>query len=78
MKNEKPHALLDTVRDEARLRNDSQLAEHIKVGRDTISRIRNDKLAMSDTVRVKILRHHKMSLRRLDSLLPPDDINPES
>lgn len=77
MKNEKPHPLLDTLKSEAHLRNDSALADHIGVGRDVISRIRSGKLVVSDMVRIKIQRKYRMSLRRLDSLSPPNNAEVE-
>lgn len=74
MRTEKQHTLLDTLRSEAKLRNDSELAAHLDVGRDVISRLRSGKMPLTDGVRIKIQRKYRMSLRRLDSLSPPNNV----
>lgn len=71
LKAKTPHPLLDEVRRIEKLRNDAALAEHIGISRAVISSIRTGNAMMSDGVRVAIMRHCKMSMRRVDELSPP-------
>jgi hypothetical protein len=65
------HALLDAVIVEKGLRNDGQLAEALQFQASVISKIRNGKVDVSDTFRVRLQRVMGWSLARIDKLAPP-------
>lgn len=67
---DRPHPLFDELINHYRLRNDAELAHRMGVGRDAISRVRKG-AALSNNLRIAILREFKISMRRLDELSPP-------
>lgn len=72
MKTKANHPLLDALIEENDgIRNDADLRRVLGIEPATISKIRHGKLAVSDTIRVAIMRKFKWSLRRLDDLAPP-------
>lgn len=70
---EKPHALLDAILDEKKLRNDAELARFLKCTPGSISKIRNEfKPVVSEEFRMRVMRMTGWSLKRVDALAPLD------
>lgn len=67
---EQAHKLFDELISTNGLHSDSDLARKMGVGRDAISRVRNG-AQLTDPMRLAILRNFRMSIRRLDSAVPP-------
>lgn len=65
------HPLFDALIEEKKLVNDAGLARALGLAPPVISKIRNGKMEIGDTMRVNIMRRFKMSLLRLDDLAPP-------
>jgi hypothetical protein len=64
--------LLDTIRQEHGLKNDSALCVKLGVGRPQISKMRHLKTGLNDEFRVLLMRKLGMTLFRIDQLAPPD------
>jgi hypothetical protein len=64
----KKHALFDAVIKEKGFKNDRAMCDALGVQPSHISRMRHGKLAVTDLVRVAIMRKTKWSLKRVDEL----------
>lgn len=65
------HQLFDSLITGGNIRTDRDLAHELNVAPPVISKIRNLKLDLGDTMRVKIMRRFGLSIRRIDELAPP-------
>lgn len=77
----RPHALIDALLKELRHRhgpavraNDAALCRALDIQAPTLSKIRKG-TAVSDTMRVRVMRTFGWSLKRIDELAPPDAEN---
>lgn len=68
-----PNKLLDELIEKHHLRSDAHLADELKYGRSKISEIRHAVRPVTGEFRCAIMRRFGMSLKRIDSLAPPDD-----
>jgi hypothetical protein len=73
-----PHPLFDALLADLRRRrgdkvrnNDAALCKVLDVQPPTLSKMRKGHLAVSDTVRVQVIRKFGWSIKRLDELAPP-------
>ena len=67
-----PHALLDALIEHAKLRNDADLARHLRCTAAVISKIRNERIHVTDDFRMRVMRITGWSLKRVDTLAPVD------
>lgn len=71
MKTLNPHALFDTLIAHENVYSDADIAKELKIAAPSISKTRNGKQEVTDTMRVAIMRRFKWSLKRIDDLAPP-------
>lgn len=71
MKSLAPHPLFDALIQERGLKNDAELARFLEVQPPFLSKMRNRKADLNDTVRVSIMRKFRWTLKRVDELAPP-------
>lgn len=65
------HKLFDSLITGGDIRNDRDLARELHVAPPVISKIRNLKLELGDSMRVKVMRRFGLTIRRVDELAPP-------
>ena len=65
-----PHALIDHLLRENKLRNDAALSRVLEVAPPVISKIRNNRLAVGAALRLRIMRKLGTPLATLDELAP--------
>jgi hypothetical protein len=65
------HKLFDSLITGGSIRNDRDLARELNVAPPVISKIRNLKLELGDSMRVRIMRRFGLTMRRVDELAPP-------
>lgn len=68
----KSHPLLDAILKRYEISNDTELAEKLRVTRQSLSMVRNGNTAVSGELRCAIMRRFGASLRWLDDLDPPE------
>ncbi len=66
-----PHALFDFLLTNTGLKNDAAISQKADVCASTICKIRNSKIALSNDVRIAIMRAFGLSLAKVDELAPP-------
>jgi len=68
-----PHALLDFLIEEKGMKNDAAIARLLNVNPSVMSKMRKDKskYPVSPEIRLGVMRHFGLSLRRVDELAPP-------
>lgn len=64
-----PNRLFNTIIDEARLKNDAELARSIGTSPSNISNMRARRLQIGATIIVKIMDTYGLSLKRIRALL---------
>jgi plasmid maintenance system antidote protein VapI len=64
-----PHALLDAILRDYKLKNDAALARYLEVAPPIISKIRHDKLAVGPYMILKIHEKTEMSVKDIKFLL---------
>lgn len=69
----KPHALLDEMLHQGCFKNDAELGKAIGTLAPGISAIRNGRLAVGDSFRIKAMRLFDWSLAYVDHLAPPKE-----
>lgn len=67
----KPHALLDTLLTEHKLKTDLALAKQLGVHNSSLCKVRAGDQEVTDVLRVAVMRRFRWSLRRVDELAPP-------
>lgn len=65
-----PHALIDHLLRENKLRNDAALSRALEVAPPVISKIRNNRLPVGAALRLRIMRKLGTPLAKLDELAP--------
>jgi len=65
-----PHALIDHLLSENKLRNDAELSRALEVAPPVISKIRNNRMELGATLRLRIMRKFGTPLATLDELAP--------
>ncbi|MYM25759.1 hypothetical protein GTP46_24325 [Duganella sp. FT135W] len=65
-----PNALIDYLLTENNIANDAALSRALEVAPPVISKIRNNRLYVGATLRLRIMRKFGMSLEKLDELAP--------
>lgn len=72
MKTKASHPLFDTlIAENPNVRNDADLCRVLDVQPPNLSKMRNGKLPVSDSLRVAVMRKFRWSLKRLDQVVPP-------
>lgn len=72
MKTKKDHPLFDTlIAENPAVRNDADLCRALGVQPPNLSKMRNGKIPVSDSVRVAVMRKFRWPLKRLDQVVPP-------
>lgn len=64
------NALMDYLLTAHKLKNDAALARALKVAPPVISKVRNNRLPVGDSLRLKIMRQLGTPLAKLDELAP--------
>jgi hypothetical protein len=67
----KPHVLLDAIREEYGLKTDAQLCRLLGLRPPVISKIRQGKHVSAETI-LTVQRRLSWSLSKIDKLMPPD------
>jgi len=65
-----PHALIDFLLSENKLRNDAALSRALEVAPPVISKIRNNRMAVGASLRLRIMRKLGTPLATVDALAP--------
>lgn len=68
MKPKTPNAVLDQLINGKNIRNDSQLARELGVAPQQLTSIRAGRMALGDSMRVKIMRKFGLSIWDLDDM----------
>lgn len=73
MKTKMDHPLFDAlIAENPRVRNDADLCRVLEVQPPNLSKMRNRKMPVSDSLRVAVMRKFRWSIKRLDELAPPE------
>lgn len=67
-----PHPLLDAMIDARELKNDAALSAMLGFKPSVVSKVRNQKVPVSDEFRIRTMRRMGWSLQKVDALCPPD------
>lgn len=67
------HDLLDAIIDARELKNDAALARLLGVKPSVISKVRNQKVLVSEEFRIRVMRCVGWSLQKVDGYAPPKD-----
>lgn len=73
MEPKKTHPLLDEALIAGKLKNDVALARATGISAPVISKVRNGKSEVNDTMRVQFMRTFGWSIKKVDALAPPED-----
>jgi hypothetical protein len=66
-----PHPLFDTLIQENNLKNDAALCRELGISPTDVSKIRHEVFPVSDSVRLKVMRRFHWTVNRLDTVIPP-------
>lgn len=68
IKPQKPHLLLDTIRETNKLTSDAQLADSLEIEKAIISYVRNGKMQLTPLLLVKIYDNTNLTIEQIREL----------
>lgn len=68
IKPQKPHLLLDTIREMNNLLNDAQLADSLEIEKAIVSYIRNRKMKLTPLLTIKIYDNTNLTIEQIREL----------
>ena len=68
IKPQKPHPLLDTIREANKLTSDAQLADSLEIEKAIVSYIRNGKMSLTPLLLIKIYDNTNLTIEQIREL----------